>query len=239
MAVKEMDKDIVPELLETISKEFDHLILESTELKQILKKLSLDNATYVDANAFAIEVGEILTQVLQKHLSADVLPNRKMYYNIAERIFNETLSKNYDLISGYTADVQRILNANAGIGLKTKLPAVNQDRIDGIINRVSHSDDFEIVQWLIDSPIVNFSQSVVDDVLKENIDFHAKAGLSPEISRRPTGSACGWCMRIAGTYDYSDAPDDIYRRHSNCRCVVFYDPKSGKGLQNVHTKAWN
>ncbi len=62
-------------------------------------------------------------------------------------------------------------------------------------------------------------------------------GLSPKIIRKSNGGCCDWCNKLVGTYDYSAAPGDVYRRHENCNCTVDYDPGSGK-TQNVWTKAW-
>ena len=162
-----------------------------------------------------------------------------MYFNIADRLFNSILKKNYDLISGYTTDVQSELNQLAGFKLKSQVPELNQDRIDGIVNRVSSEDDFEKILWLLKEPIVTFSQSVVDDTLKKNIDFQAKAGLKPKIVRKLVGKACDWCRNLAGSYDYPNVPSDVYHRHERCRCTVEYDPRDiDKKRQDVWSKNW-
>ncbi|MHC5375748.1 hypothetical protein ACYSNU_18480 [Enterococcus sp. LJL120] len=233
-----MDKDIVPELLELIEKEFNTKTLQSAKLKKALNLLKSKKVNYLDVNDFAVEVGEILSDVFKSTITADVLPDNKMYYNIAERILNNRLKNNYDLISSYANDVQTILNHEAGLKLKAQSPVLNQDRIDGLVNKLTEYDDFELAKWLLDDPIVNFSQSVVDDAIKTNADFHFNAGLSPKITRRVFGHACEWCRNLAGTYDYHSEPDDIYRRHERCRCTVEYNPKDGRGVQNSHTKKW-
>ena len=47
-------------------------------------------------------------------------------------------------------------------------------------------------------------------------------------------------LNLAGTYNYKEAPDDIYRRHDNCRCQVTYDPKNdSRGVQDVWSKEWS
>ena len=43
-------------------------------------------------------------------------------------------------------------------------------------------------------------------------------------------------MKLAGVYNYPDVPEDVYRRHNNCRCQVIYDPKDGSRKQDVHDK---
>ncbi|WP_053766704.1 hypothetical protein [Enterococcus hirae] len=232
-----MDNDIVPALLEEIQNEFDKRTYNSKKLKKAFLLLQNKKATYLDANNFAIEIGEILSDVLRTKITAEILPDGKMYFNIADRILNSTMKKNYDLISNFIVDVQTELNRTANLRLKGQIPKFNQDRIDGIVNRVSSEEDFESIKWLLDDPIINFSQSIVDDGIKANAEFHAKAGLKPKITRRVSGHACEWCQNLSGTYDYYEAPDDIYRRHERCRCTVDYQPGNGR-QQDVWSKQW-
>ena len=220
--------DIVPELLELINQKFDERTTESQKLKIAVRNLKAKEATYVDANNFAIEVGNILSEIFKETIDVEILPDGRMYYNIADRILNPTMSKNYELITGYAMDVQTSLNAKAGLHLKAQVPELNQDRIDGIVNRISSEVDFDVIKWILGDPIVTFSQSVVDDSVKANADFQAKAGLQPIITRKLKGKACKWCRALAGAYDYENLPKEIYQRHENCRCTIEYDPGDGK-----------
>lgn len=233
-----MEKDIVPGLLELIEKEFDEKTFNSDVLKKAILALRDKKATYKDANEFAIEIGEILSKVLNTHITLETLPDGKMYFNIADRIMNSTMRKNYDLITGYAIDVQTELNHSAGLKLKGQKPKLNQSRIDGIVERLSTAEEFEEIKWILDEPIKNFNQSIVDDTVKANMDFHARTGLKPKIARIVVSDCCDWCREIAGTYDYGDEPRDIYKRHRFCRCRVEYNPKDGRGIQDSHTKEW-
>lgn len=232
-----MEKDIVPKLLETIEKEFDEKTLSSAKIKKALQSLRDNKATYEDASEFAIEVGEILSDVLRKNITVKILPDGKMYYNIADRILNPAMSKNYNLISDFTVDIQTELNHQAGLRIKGQKAKLNQDRIDGIIERLSAEDNFDDIKWILDEPMVNFSQSVVDDAVKANAEFHAKAGFNPKIIRKPDRKPCDWCKNLVGEYDYRDVSDkgnDVFRRHDNCRCVVIHEFQKGNSSM-VHT----
>lgn len=233
-----MNNDIVPALLATIEQEFDSKTINSAKLKQAMRTFQNKQATYLNVNDFAIELGEILADVLVNTVTSATLPDGKMYYNIAERILNQTLKKNYQLISNFAIDVQSQLNQVANINIKGQVPPLNQSRIDGIVERVSTAENFDDIKWILDDPIVNFSQSIVDDAIKTNAEFHLKSGLLPKITRRLRGDACDWCKQLAGTYDYNDAPEDVYRRHERCRCTVEYIPSKGK-RQDVWSKAWS
>ncbi len=231
--------DVAPELLETITNEFEDLIKNDEVLFGIRRKIKAGKATYQDANRASIRIGELLSKAYQSHLSSDVLPDGTMYYNIAKRVLEPTLKRDFDEVSGICQDVQQLLNQKANIGIKAVAADLNQDRIDGIIDKVS-SAPYKKTQWITKEPVVNFSQSIVDDHIKANADFHAKSGLSPKIVRRSSGKCCEWCSKLVGTYRYpEEAPDgsDVWRRHNNCRCTVDYDPGDGK-VQDVWSKKW-
>ncbi|MBS5595165.1 MAG: hypothetical protein KHX08_07120 [Clostridiales bacterium] len=154
-----------------------------------------------------------------------------------KRIIGPSLQYNYDLVGDYARDVQTLLNEQAGLSIKGIKPEINQDRIAGIINKISNYETFDQGKWLLDEPVVNFSQSVVDDTIKANADFQYKAGLKPKIIRTEAGNCCDWCKGLAGVYAYPDVPKDVYRRHRFCRCTVDYHPGDGK-KQDVWSKKW-
>lgn len=232
-----MDKDIFPELIKSIQDDFERAYGKSEVVRKSFEALKSKKATYTTVNDFAIEIGEILSKALGASLSADKLPDGKLYYNIAKRLLEGTLGRNYELVSSYASDVQKQLNERTNIHLKTQIPALNQDRIDGIVNRVSSEQDFDDIKWILQDPIVNFTQSIVDDSIEKNAEFHHKAGLQPEVVRKSVAKCCDWCQEVQGIYKYPRVPKDIYRRHQRCRCIVDYDPKNGK-VQDVWSKIW-
>ena len=193
---------------------------------------------YHDSNQFAIKVGELLSEVFQENLSADQLPNGRMYYNIARKVVDPLMNQNYQLISENATAVQEILNRQAGLHIKAQKPKLNQGRIDGIVQRLADSEQFDDIKWILKEPIINFSQSVIDDAIKANADFQHQAGLKPKIIRTANAGCCEWCSRVVGEYDYSrNMPKDVFRRHRNCRCETNYHPGDGK-KQDVWTKEW-
>ena len=230
--------DVLPKLLQEVKKEFELSYRESEIIRNAFATLEAKKATYKTANEFAIEIGEILSKALGASISADKLPNGKMYYNIAQRLLTDVLGRNHELVSGYASDVQKNLNDKAKIGLKVQVPELNLDRIVGIVNRFSSEENFEDVSWLLGEPIVNFTQSIIDDSIQKNAEFHHRSGLQPEIVRKSYFHCCEWCQEVQGNYKYPRVPKDVYRRHQHCRCIVDYDPKNGK-TQNVWTKKWN
>lgn len=233
-----MANDIAPELYEKIQKDIAEELGKSDKVRELYKAVASGKADYETANLFSEEIGSIYSRALKNNINSGVLPDGKMYYNIAERTIRPAMEDCYGKISDVTFQVQSDLNKSAGIGIKAIKPKLNEERVEGIINRSCVAEQFDDVSWLLDEPIVNFAQSIVDDSVKVNADFHEKAGLSPTITRKVSGKCCKWCESLAGTYDYRDAPADIYRRHESCRCQVLYNPGDSKKYQNVHTKKW-
>lgn len=230
-----MENDVLPGILQEVQERFERDFGKSEIVRNAFAALKGKKATYKTANEFAIEIGDILSKALGRSLSADKLPDGKMYYNIAQRLLTDVLGRNHELVSGYASDVQKNLNDEAKIGLKVQVPELNLDRIAGIVNRFSSEENFEDVSWLLGEPIVNFTQSIIDDSIRKNAEFHHQSGLQPEIVRKSYFHCCEWCQEVQGNYKYPRVPKDVYRRHQHCRCIVDYDPKSGK-IQNVWTK---
>lgn len=246
--------DIVPGMLEEIQKEFKKEFQDDKTIKRIYELIKKNAVDYYEANEFAIRCGEILSEVLQKYVTVEALPEGRMWYNIAERIMRPTLSQNYVLVADVCEHAQKNINKEIKTGLKVVRPALNESRMEGFIDKLSDAEEFETVQWVMGEPVVNYSQSVVDDSIKANAEFHYNSGLHPKIVRKLDSAEtrtvvrgkrkikyevpCKWCKSLAGTYDYGDMPDfiadNIFRRHEGCRCTVEY--YSGNTKQDVWSK---
>lgn len=231
-------KDIAPELLEKIKNDFEEILNKNLRVKELEKKLAKGKTTYSEANEYSIEVGKALSQSFKNNLSSEILPDGKMYYNIADRIIQDRLKNNHKLISKFSKETQTQLNKKAGLNIQGVEPEINQNRIDGIVNRISEEEKYDDIKWILDEPVINFSQSIVDETINANVKLHHKLGLQPKIVRTSTGKCCDWCSEVVGIYRYPDeVPDEIYKRHRYCRCKVDYHPGDGK-IQNVHSKKW-
>lgn len=230
-------KDIAPELLKAVQDDFKERVKTNAKVKGALKAMKTQKATFKDANSFAEAIGDALAESFKNNIKPELLPDERMYYNIAERVVGKSLENNYNLVAEYSADVQTLLNRKANLGLKGIKPQYNADKAKGIINRISSEEKYEDISWLLEEPVANFTQSIVDDTIKTNAEFQYKVGLRAKIIRKSTGHCCDWCEEVAGEYEYPDVPKDVYRRHRFCRCTVEYDPGNGR-RQNVHSRKW-
>lgn len=229
--------DISPELLEKITNSFKENISKKQSLKKLKELVEKGNATYQEAHSYAIGVGEAMADAFSSNLSADILPDGKLYYNIAEKIIPPTMNKGFDMVSVVTQRIQQSLNKKAGLNIKAIAPDLNEDRIDRIVGIVSRYDNYDDASRYLSEPVMsNFTQSIVDDSIKRNAEFHKECGMEPYIERRLAGNCCSWCAAVAGKYRYSEAPKDVYRRHKNCKCTTEYYPRKGGVGTNVWTK---
>lgn len=231
-------EDIAPRLLEELQQAFAEKLDAGDEIRRLLKAIRDGTGTYIEAGDYAWEVGNALAEVFGERLSSAVLPDGRMYFNIADRVIRPLLEQDHALVADAAKTVQQHLNDAAGIGLTAQEAPLNEDRINKIIDRVSNAEVFDDAAWLLAGPVRTFSQSIVDATLKANINFQGKAGLSPKIIRKATGKCCEWCRALVGVYRYPDTPEDVFRRHNNCRCTAEYDGGDAKKFQNVWTKEW-
>lgn len=233
-----MADDIVPTLLAGVLKQLRSKIKADEQLRKILQKVESHKANYDDAHTYSIRVGELLRDTIKEQIQDGTLPNNTMYYNIASRLIPPPLEVCHDNINQTCQSVQQDLNEAARIGINAQPVALNQDRVNGLVYKVS-GKPYEMAMKFLDEPIVNFCQSIVDSHIRTNADFHFRSGLSPKIERVSDGHCCEWCSKLAGTYDYKpDMNRDVFRRHQNCRCTTVYDPGKGKQVQDVWTKQW-
>ena len=230
-----MVQDVVPALNEKVQTSFKGYCLKDRRIAQVSKRIRDGTATFSDAHMYAQSVGENLSRALINNLTANNLPDGKLYYNIANRIVTPSLEENYNLVNDISTSVQGILDKKRNIGLSSVKANFPSERINGLIDKMT-ADDIEFeraIIWLRE-PIVNNSEAFADDFIKANAEFRTNVGLKATITRSVEFGCCKWCEDLAGTYDYDKAPDDIYRRHEFCRCVVSY--QSQKTSQNVWTK---
>lgn len=230
-----MAKDVVPELNERIQTSFQINMMKDRQIAQITNRIRDGTATFTDGHRYAERIGENLSKALTTNLTEKTLPDGKLYYNIAKRTVTPALEETYNLTNDVAEQIQALADSKTGIGLKSVKADFPQERIQGLIDMMTREGISleDALEWL-DEPIVNNSEAFFDDFVDSNAKFRNDVGLKATITREVAGNCCDWCAELAGTYDYDNAPPDIYKRHKYCRCVVTY--KCAKKSQNVWTK---
>lgn len=87
------EKDIAPELLERIRADFLALLGDAQQ----------EADTYTAAAAYAELVGSALADAFRRNLTADILPDGRLYWNIADRVVRPLLEEDYARIADAAA----------------------------------------------------------------------------------------------------------------------------------------
>lgn len=227
--------DVVPDLLSDIMTRFKTYTLTDRKLRSITRRIRDGTATQVDGHAYAERIGKNASRALQDCLVEDRLPDGRLYYNIATRTVVPVLENNQSLVNEAATQIQKGIDEADGIGLNSIQPIFPKERVQGLIDKMT-ADDITLENALawIREPIVNNTEAFYDDFIKQNAEIRSNAGLKAIITRVAESKCCEWCSDLAGTWDYADAPDEIYRRHEFCRCAVTVQYK--KTTQNVWSK---
>ncbi len=227
-----MDKDIVPELIENVNKAFEINCMKDGNMQAMAKKLESGAASYEDAYKYAVSVGNARAKAFKSEINSDILPDGRMYYNIADRLINDSLGTDHDMVADYAVRVQDIYNQKENIRLKAQKADKDEDRIKGFINRLDSEENFDDVAWILDEPVKVHAMNVVDNTIKKNAEFQGKAGLKATVTRDAKSDCCGWCTDLAGDYIYPGVPREVFARHDNCRCTLDY---AGRRLSAYET----
>lgn len=231
-------QDIAPELLERLKKEFDKNVSGNKELTRLRDGILDGTYGYSAVNGYAARLGKALKSAMDTALKSDVLPDGKMYYNIAQRVIEPMLRETFADVTDKAAACITRLNDAAGIGIRAIRPEPEEDRIHGIIDSAAGADYYDDVKDTVHSSAENLTQHAADQAVKENAEFQARSGLSPKIVRSGGSNCCDWCAAMEGTYRYPDeVPKDVYRRHAHCNCTVEFVPDKSR-RQDVHSKVW-
>ena len=102
------------------------------------------------------------------------------------------------------------------------------------LKRMAKKKTFEnIISNLLGEPVCNMCHAFYDQYVEANVKFRSRAGMKEVIIRRQLGKCCKWCADLAGIYTPENAPEDIYKRHDNCKCMVTYKDEEG------YTDVWS
>lgn len=219
-----MAVDIVPELLSAIQADFQDRVTRDAAITRLSNRIRDGTATLSDVHDYAAKLGEVLSQVLRRHLTEDVLPDGRLYWNIASRTIRPMLKGNHRLINDAAKIVQGKMDEESGIGLGVLEGEFPEERVARLIDRASDpGNTFEQTRDLLGEPVVNCSEAFYDDCAEANAVFRSGSGLETLIIRTASAGCCAWCADLAGTYRYGvdvRSGDDVFRRHLFCRCEV-------------------
>ena len=159
-----MMDDVGTVLLEEVQRRFREAYDDDIAIGVLNRMLETDRASYEYAGLYADRVGELLAQVYGEVVTPEKLPDGRMYWNIAQKVVQEPLVNNYRLAAVAAEKAQKAQNRRAGIGLNAVRPELNEERVKGIMNKVSEAADYDEAASMLDRPVVNMTRAVVDDL---------------------------------------------------------------------------
>lgn len=220
-------------LLDEVRALFEAKTASDAKLAQLAKRIR--DGTYYDASDYAVRLGELLGESLNDSTKTLAFMSRE----VAEEVLGPMLRQDHDLLALVIEMVQKRLNEANGFGLNPVIPEVDTNRIAGIIEKVASGETLDEVRWMFGEPIINYSQSVVDQAIRDNAKATSKLGLTGYIIREAETAGvkqitrgkkkvtyqvpCKWCANLAGRYKSTEAPKDVYRRHESCRCHLTFE----------------
>lgn len=129
--------DIVPELQEQILSTFNKRESIDIVSKSFWKKVEKETAAPEDASAYARRLGEIASDVLEKSITEDVLPDGNMYWNIAERIIVPLLKEVHNRVNEAAEAAQKIQDRKTGIGLNSVVSEWPEKRVYALVQKIA------------------------------------------------------------------------------------------------------
>lgn len=212
-----------------LSNELDKRLKADKRLAAIADKISKGKADFTDTEKYSHIVSQYMGEVISEYIGEITMPLGKEY------VCKALLREHYDRINDVLGEVQASVDDKLGIHLNPIKAPFPTERVD----KAAHSLEDptvpkETIERRAKSVTENCAESMHDDYIKENAGWRSQAGLDCYLVRDADGGCCKWCQALDGKYPYATAPDDIFRRHDNCKCNVTYI--CGKKRQDVWSK---
>lgn len=126
--------DIGLELQESIETAFNERLAIDVVIKAIKLKVENGKATQRDVTMLCKRLGEIASKVLIENIKPEMMPNDKMYWNIAEKAIKPLMIQIHGIVNKVAAEVVEAERKTNGIHIKPIEPVFPEERIESLIN---------------------------------------------------------------------------------------------------------
>lgn len=127
-------KDIGLELQKSIETAFNERLAIDVVIKAIKLKVENGKATQRDVTMLCKRLGEIASKVLIENIKPEMMPNDKMYWNIAEKAIKPLMIQIHGIVNKVAAEVVEAERKTNGIHIKPIEPVFPEERIESLIN---------------------------------------------------------------------------------------------------------
>lgn len=213
---------------EDIEKEFKAAVDGDPKCQKLWKTIREGKGNYKTANKLAQQIGKDLGKTLVKHAPYEDINE----WDLID-LLPKSLGLDHQMVADACREVQDNMNKKAGLGIKFQEPKFDMDRVTGLIKELEDHPVFTDIEKSFMDQLVNFSENVVDESIRDNAAIMAKSGIRTMVIRQAEFKACEWCQEVAGSYDYNDVKDkgnDVWRRHENCHCTIDYITEKTSGF---------
>lgn len=126
--------DIGLELQKSIETVFNERLAIDVVIKAIKLKVENGKATQRDVTILCKRLGEIASKVLIENIKPEMMPNDKMYWNIAEKAIKPLMIQIHGIVNKVAAEVVEAERKTNGIHIKPIEPVFPEERIESLIN---------------------------------------------------------------------------------------------------------
>ena len=126
--------DIGLELQKSIETAFNERLAIDVVIKAIKLKVENGKATQRDVTMLCKRLGEISSKVLIENIKPEMMPNDKMYWNIAEKAIKPLMIQIHGIVNKVAAEVVEAERKTNGIHIKPIEPVFPEERIESLIN---------------------------------------------------------------------------------------------------------
>ncbi len=221
----------VEENYKRLREELNERLNNDKRLTAILDKIAKGTATFKDSARYSQIVADHMGDVISKNIGKITVPLGK------EAVCKKLLKENIERVDTMFGEVQVSVDEKMGIHLNPVKPPYPTERVNAIAHSLEdpNADDEKVARRGKSSGNVVAARH--DENVKANAAWREKAGFDCYLVRDAGGGCCPWCAALAGRYKYADAPDDVFRRHDNCTCILTYI--CGKQRQDAWSKESN
>lgn len=200
-----------------ILNEFKKWVVTDPKAQKYWEKVNNGKASYKDATDYSELVGDKFSKLMVEK------------YGISNDEIVQSLKKAYSESAYYSKNVQSIANQSANVGMKVLEPAIDEDRIKNLLEKMEeYAEEGKDASWMIGKDVVsNISRTAVTDTIQANSRIQSEAGLECYVERTGVG-CCAWCSTVLGKYKLGEQPADFWKVHKGCTCIINYKVDKSK-----------
>lgn len=220
-------EDVAPELYDDIQMRYARKLRDDNKLISLAKKIKQGQGTQVDLDEITERLGRHASSAMREVLTANNLPDGKMYWNIAEKTVKPSLERVYDEVNHYASMSQRTADVKHGVNLAIQAGNDPDFHIRKVMEYAVNSVSETELDNALNEPVKTAARKFLDDFKKRNTEIRAKAGVPQVVVREydgvglSKGRTCTWCLQRAGVWDYADAKaNGVFERHDGCGCTI-------------------